>query len=565
MKKVLLGVIAIIAIAVVVVVINQPKGKDVLNLIPAEAVFVVKANNLSKEVEYWKNRPFVKKIKSLDIEKIMIDAASTKQQVAEYKNFCKEFDKIFSTVNIKLADQILGDEVAFAFLGNPIDYDSLKTGESENFNKSLASNFLLVSRPKNSTILGMLDSIISTDKIKTENYKENDIKTITIKKEMGVAISYVLVDGNFILGANIDTVKKSIDNLKNKDFASIAKSKKFTDANKNLHSDYDQLSYIDLAKYNELLEPMQKMQMNIIKNSGNKHLEKFITILNEVYKKTDMITVSTGKRIGNEHQVKQNSTYNLKDYPEFAKVLEFSPLKSSNLSIIPENAILALSQSINIKEIIGFAKFAGAPIDMIKPQFKQFTNVEFDTFIAALGDSISFVLNDVKLGGMFPMPEISLMLDIKDEKIISSIIDRLLMTSPMPIGKEKIGTGEISSVTLPIGIKPSYTFYSKNLIISSDIEALKKLLDADKNNKSLKSNKFFSSKITGAITFNINKVFSKASEFVKSKPMPKKSPEGIIINQVVFPILDALKEDFNKIEQKIYMDKTGMFAEGIFK
>jgi len=573
LKKITIVVVLFIALATLAtIIILQPKKTTIkpADMLDENTLVFLSEENIGESIEFWKQSEFCKELFKIDIKSMMKANGGKKTDIEEFDKFIKEFNKYSLVI-----DQLFGNETTFAVQ----NMDFLKIFENIEDEKArfdILDAFIVISKPKTNT-----DLLKNLDTLFGEKYKsvpnEFDGRTIkTIPLEMNINISYVFSDGYLISAFSIDTIKECLKRIDNPKSATLAKNKNFINMQNNFEENWNSFFYFDFEKIvNPVIKNLVKKLETMPKfpQSQQNSIKMFENMYNGIYQ-MGSASYRKGKTISSKSIV----TINQDEMNEMMKSTYSLPPKAmKTLEMIPENPILYSAMGIDLKaQIEMMTKSSGGHLEQMKPMYGMMLGVDFDELIDSFGNVCGVLLNDVKTDAIYPVPMLSLFIELKEKKVIEDCINQLLKVS---LSSRSSNGASSSGMKLPneeyngvkatyfdlfpvigIPIMPSFAFYNDSLIISSDLSLIKNMIDAKIKNENLLQSKMIEDKeeclAFGYINIEkgantIHKAIEKYPQFT-AVPNLKSNLDGIGI-----PILKALKS------LKIGVQKTTVLKDKI--
>lgn len=151
-------------------------------------------------------------------------------------------------------------------------------------------------------------------------------------------------------------------------------------------------------------------------------------------------------------------------------------------------------------------------------------SIEADV-LPAFANEVGAFLVDIEGGGIFPIPQFAIFVEIKDQEKAEALLSKMLSKSFFVFQNEEFEGKIIKYFQSPIGqiLEPGYIFFDKYLMIATKRSILKGALAAQKDSKlSLKSNAAFQTvdagffdKNVGSAYFEFNKIMTKLGGLVE--------------------------------------------------
>lgn len=269
------------------------------------------------------------------------------------------------------------------------------------------------------------------------------------------------------------------------------------------------------------------------------------------------VTTDDGEVIHHRWQVR----YNAGDLaPDIARMLDVPPEMNTTLPWIPD-ASLYYSWQNNLGQVLESA-LDGAHLDAdqtaeLKQAFLASTGVALEDALNAFGNQFAIMVRDIKTGGMFPVPELAVMVEAGQPELIEGLMETAVRNSGLAIVTEEYRGERIRYLALPYGedISPGYAVREEFLVVASSRGLLKKLLSKEGAQGGLVDSPSFNSVNRGLSDLNNQVVYVQTGEAAaRAKDLLKwglslavmtgKAGDAnqmlYLSNKVVEPILDGL-------------------------
>ena len=429
----------------------------------------------------------------------------------------------------------------------------------------------------------LLDKFKENLTVETKDYNGIEISSVQNPAVPGPQFNYAFLGNVFILGVGIDdaVVKQAIDLGQGRDSKSISTNENYLKALKKLsvRGELKSIVFINIENIVDILKtfPMPAGADGAVVTQG---IERTLGIISSI---VAAVSVDDGLYLKLFFQKNLNA-----ENKELLDAWDINPKACKSLEFIPENTLLlSISNSLNIGNIWNIWKTnleAQSPdqAEAILSGIKEFEDeiglsLEND-IIPVIGEEISFVISDVALGGLFPFPQISIMVEVTNEgkaaDVMAKLMDYVVKTStPAGVSGEEEGEevpGLISKgtenyngkeitfldVKLPYqALNPAYSIEKGFLVIASSKIGLQKMIDtAAGTSKSVTSDQAykkttsgFSKKLNQLAYINLERVLDIAIEITNwaSSLQAAGSQEAgstqAVLQQNVIPFLKCLK------------------------
>jgi hypothetical protein len=208
--------------------------------------------------------------------------------------------------------------------------------------------------------------------------------------------------------------------------------------------------------------------------------------------------------------------------PPVAKAAGTAPIPNPTLASIPSNALIYSWQN-NFDAKYYWQQLQQHPamtpetVAQIKQSFAEKTGMELDRLLEAFGAQAGLLVNDLNMGGMFPIPELALFVQAEHPDVINQFIRQQAGQFNMPVLQESYKGIDLQYVTLPLGgdLSPAYTFSKGFCTLAINRTLLKSMLDESGTNR-LSSNPSFKA-VNQGLTDKNNQVFYMRTEGLVAK------------------------------------------------
>jgi hypothetical protein len=490
-NKLLLAVFSVLALALVCVIAlyflkpSPPVGITPAELLPEDTILAVELVDLERSIDEFKSSKLGKKLKETDLFGVL-EAQGTEKTALE--NYAKMKSAFWASVDSLLFKELFGSRVWVAILPLPIEHPS-------DLNDVLPS-VVLISQTKHRT--GLVDFInrIVTKKpeYKTEKYKGHEITNFEL--ENNITVYYSLDDNYLIATFDLKTLQKCLD-LKTNKQPSLANNEYYQDLSKRLAAPpYRAFAFNNTEKMYENIT----LLLAHLSGSDKQHKEmKQIAASLDNWKGFNALGSAAYKDGSDMLQTKLLVMFDKKQMSaEYAKIFSFQPTENRTLSFMPEEPLVYYwTNLVDSKTLLNFylktSNLDEKTITAMKAKFKKQTGVEFDEALQAFGNQLSFVLTNVKTGGLFPVPEMSLVLQTKNRDTVLKLVNSLIRQSKMELLEEEINGTTINYLVFPFGndLQPAYAFMEDFFIVSINRELIKNMIGVAENGKNIASGQAF--------------------------------------------------------------------------
>ncbi|MGD9878388.1 hypothetical protein [Desulfococcus sp.] len=189
--------------------------------------------------------------------------------------------------------------------------------------------------------------------------------------------------------------------------------------------------------------------------------------------------------------------YNPADLPpEAARVLGGPPETNSTLPWVPET-VLYYGWQNNLDQVLAsvldFSRLDAEEKAEFRNEFEAITGVDFEDAVNAFGRQVAVIIQDIRIGAMFPVPELALLAEVGQPEVIHRLMEAVVRNFGVAMKTETDEGGFIRYVPLPFGedISPAYAIRDGFLVTASSRGFLKDLLAQKSVGKNLSDSPFF--------------------------------------------------------------------------
>ena len=554
-NKSLIAAIAALALALIAVMSwyllkpSPPVGITPAKLLPKNTLLAVELIDLEKTIDEFKSSQLGKKLKETDLLGVL-KAQGTEKNVIE--NYNKVKSVFLSTVDSLLFKELFGSKVLVAIL--PVHIE-----QSTDF-KEVLSSVVLISQTKHRT--GLVDFfnqlVTKKPEYTTREYNGHEITNFELEKNI---IVYYSLDDNYLIATfDLKAIQNCLDRKTNKQ-PSLADNEYYQTLAKRLTT-----SPYRAFAFNNTKKMYENITLLLAHSSGsakqNKEMKQIAAALEnwQGFNALGSAAYNDGSDI---LQAKILMMFEKKELStEYAKIFSSQPIENRTIKFIPDEPLVYYwTNLVDPKTLLNFYlktyNLEAKAITSMKAKFKNQTGVEFDEALQAIGNQLSFVLTNVKTGGLFPIPEMSLWVQTKNRDTVLKLVNSLIMQSRMELTEEKINGIKISYLFLPFGndLQPAFAFIEDFFIVSTNRGLITNMINAAKNGKSIVAGPEFTHVNKGLTDKNNIISFVKIDRLIdniidifewrdrlrelKAEKQPHKS--DIVKDKIVIPVIQGLQ------------------------
>ncbi|MFC1668525.1 hypothetical protein ACFL1T_04000 [Chlamydiota bacterium] len=498
------------------------KGKfHIENCIPQDSIIYVSIRDVKETWGILKNSQFWKQLTAL---KIWTQADLGTNLSFLQEQFKKNFGFVFGEEDLL---GLLGQNVSFAVFskeGTPISPQLLFFAEIDSRSNAYGKFSLMLDKAK--------ENMTAESKI----YKEVEVTTLKNPALPGPQFNYTFLGDIFVLGVGLDdtAIRTAIDLALGNDSKMMKNDKRYQQSVKRLgmKGDIKGELFINIEKIVELIKsfpiPTEAEGVNIIQG-----IENTLGVVSSIFGAVSFQEGILFKLFFLKNQTGTNK--------ELLDSWNTKPQECKSLTLIPENALLlTVSNSINISQLWSAWKKSteNQTIELSQTILSNIADFEANVGISlekdllpVIADEIAFVLSDVSLGGLFPFPQLLLIIKTNDvnkaEAVITKLIDFAIEKStPQGVSQETTegGTAPVSLMTkaseeyqgtaitsldikLPfLTLTPSFFFHKDFLIISSNKASAQKVIEVTLGSARMISKDVLYKKVTADFSEKLNQL-----------------------------------------------------------
>ena len=545
MKRIVLIIGAVVFLcggAAAFLLLQKGQGAMVMeDVLPAQAMFYVRAANLSQRVENFSKTKLFNDLKNIDYKKISSTAGVTPESAIQFEEKLSAF---FSVENQKLIKALFGKEVAIAIYTD----DSLKNMKDSSpaaMQKALfaaAGNVFVVTRvgPDVSAaeaVLKFWGQFSKDFKTNTTQYKGKKI-TVIESQDGSIKVAYVRLGEFIVMGMGEKAAQSAID-VQAKTQKPLASDADFLKRKKTYFEGYDTVGYLSV-------QPIYQLAQNQINTMADSPQTKLYAdqLANQLKQVQGLEALVFATKSGDLYVGKTDLYFDkMKLDPVMRGLYTCAPDDNKSAHFVPWDALfyqwttcLDFSGMVNqYKEQLSLRGQASArPMDVEKmiSGYEQMLGLSIQgDVLPALGREFGVYLSDVDTTGSFPVPKLVLFVETTGRDKASLIINKLLALQPNLRPDEEQYSGEIIHyIAIPFveNLKLSYTFSDNYLLLSTNVDVLKASLDAAKNpSKAIGASTAFSSikgKSNSVVFVQFDRLMDKLSAILDwSSEMAKKT------------------------------------------
>lgn len=486
MKKVIALSVVLLSIAVggAYVYYYQPftPEKPIESVLPKDSLMVIRCDHLKENIQRFRESRLGHALENLDLEKALATPGRSQSRIKEAK---KKRDDFINALESRWFDTLFSETTALALL--PVDASSL-TPENP---KAIAESLVLISRTRHpATLVSSIGGMFAEDiDVQTEKHAGWEISHFERQSDdpiyfasSGKLLFMALAPGPIAACLEVDAgksdpltthpqyleLKTDLYDAPDTQFSAyldgIALAKLIIDASQAHGADPEEIAIIE-----KQLRGFKAMGFAAYDDLSDTLHRKALILL-------DKETLD----------------------PLMAKILTTQPDVNNTLKMIPGDPLVFNWQNSyspeNFWEILKAQEnFTPEELDELHSATKENLGVTFDDLLGAFGKQFCFVLNDVATNGLFPLPELAVVGEVKKEAVINRMVSTVTEKSGLELKEDKHEETQIHYAVIPMvpGITPAYACKDGFCIMATNQELLKTMLNNSDSTPRIKANSAF--------------------------------------------------------------------------
>jgi len=528
MKKLIIFLICVAVIAGVgagVFFHMQKKDSSVENVLSQGAVVYVRLNDVEKNIEELASMPLFQAISRIDYDLLMEKGKVPAQQRMLVNLVRQQFSQMLSH---PMPKKLFGREVALAIYPLERDINAL-VREIKMFNpqmiEELFSGLALVTRMDPdvqfaefiSRFFSQYGANVTQGQVE---YRGETIRTVTLSN-VGIKFAFVRLKDLMVIGIGETAARMSVDVFTN-NARSLAQDPQFSKVQSKFLDQSSMVGFFDFEAFLAIL----KRQKELVMGSGGKGQNARME-----YQWEDFLAKMAGfKTVAFSSQLIPFATfnnyllYNPKELSASYAPMYTCPSGANNtVDFVPKD-ILGYQWGNcfdlkyyweEVKKEMGRLGEVGDKINTLETKIGF--SIERD-ILPAFGDEIGGYLADIEVGGFFPIPKLTVFIQIENQAKAENLLRRLKEQPMVMLQDEDYNGISIKYLALPMGegLQPGYCFLKDYLLVSTSRQLLKSSIDASKDKSlSLRANPDFKEVNFGLTDPNRSVQFVKIAEVVE--------------------------------------------------
>jgi hypothetical protein len=520
-------------------------------ILPADTLACLEVRNLKQTLDEFRDGPIGQAIGGIDVREAALRLDADPEEIEE---LIKVRDQVMQGVESPWFDEFFGQEVLIAIF--PLEIDMGEEPSAELFQRSL----VLVTRPRQpADLIDTLGKMFVKDlDITAETIEGHTINRAVATQGDGPPIFYAVTRGLAVTGLDPDPILRCL-NQSNGESAGLVALAPYQELEKSLgakSSDRFKL-YWDLEaslKWIEDAAPRlgaDPKEMEELRQ-GLKYLAGF-----------EALGITSSMESGKPITQKMRFRFDPENaHPMMAGAIGRSPETNPTLAMVPPDPIYYSWQ--NTQDLKGlweslksFEDFKAEDLKAFENSFQQFTGVSVDDAVAAVGPQVAWVFNDLITGGLFPVPELGLMVEVHKPDVLQRIISSLGDRIGVPLATESMDDQLVTYAQTPLGedLRPAFICSGDYCTIATNMRLLKRMVSPvkgeglDQNPKFKALDQGLSGDVNQVVFIDLQKGASKVKDVLKwsaSMAAMTNQDDGpkitYLFENIVNPLLDAMAQ-----------------------
>jgi len=494
MKKLVIILICITLIIGIGLGVLKKKEKQfsIESILPQEALVYVQIRDVAKNFQKLELLPFWQSIRDINYELLMEKNAINDQQLVFINLIKKQLSHILSS---PLSKRLFGQEVAFAVYSPEMDLNELVREMkilSPKFFEELLSGFYLVTRVDPDVqfaefISRFFDQFGTNITQNQLEYNGEVVRTVTVS-DIGMTFSVVRLRDLLVIGVGKKAARISVDVFKGEKPA-LAQDPQFEQI---LSRALDPSHMVGFFNFEPFLKILKSQGAPFIDSSEMNTADANVKAQWE----TVLAKMSGIKALGFSTQlspIMRIDNYFIFDPMELSA--EYAPLytcpseENKTIRFIPKEVLgYQWSNCFKLdyywKQINKELEQKGASSSRIdEMETKIGMSIERD-ILPAFGEEIGGYIQDIQVGGFFPIPKLLLFIEIRNRTKAEQLLEKLKDQPMVNFQEENYQGISLKYLALPLGqdVQPGYAFLENYFLISTSRQLIRDSIDALQNN-----------------------------------------------------------------------------------
>jgi len=492
MKKTILIFIllALIAAAGIGGYLYFNKPKDMLtDVLPQSPLAYVQFSDVEQGLKKLATMPVWISIRDLNYDLLQKESAG---QGKQWQILKMVRDQILAITSSPVSKKLFGNEVAFAVYPPDKEID-VYLSDIKSMDPALAeelfAGFRLLTRVDRDVQLAEFtarffnqfgDNVTRGEEV----YKDETVHTITINN-LGIQFGLVRLNDIMIIGIGGKAARSSIDVYK-KDQSALSLDPQFVRLKKEYLEPSQLTALFNFKALGRFLEKQMESFMRVSAGGDEQDFrrqgEEFMAQL------SGFETLGISSQLEPVVRVSYHMLFDPKKLnPDFAEIYTCPARENQSIRFIPKDVLgYQWNNCLNLGHYWQQLKMEMAQrpdsteqIAMVEAQTGF--NIEAD-ILPAFGDEFGGYIQDIQIGGLFPVPKMVLFIKIQDRGKAQRLLARLKEQPFIRLQQENYNGIPLEFVALPLGqdISPGFCFIDDYLLVATSNTLLRSSIDASK-------------------------------------------------------------------------------------
>ncbi len=447
---------------------EQGKSVQAAELLPADVMLYVEQHDFVKMYQEFAGSRLGRVLARIDYVDITVELGGDNEAVADGLNLWKELDKL---INEPAFDQLLGKEFALALFPMP--------GFSrENPVKILEERLLLIARPRhNAKVLQFLASHIAKDiEQSTVQYGSHTITRYKINEEY--TLSTATVAGMVLAAVDERLVRKSLSTFDDQ-VHTLAGSTEY----QQLRENFKEATLFKYLSLGQLKEQGKIIAAKLPENDRQQLLD-----LLEQWNGWNAVAYGAWDQNGVIKE-KLEILYNRAGLDkDVARIFTTAPEENNTLNMVPADSLFYYwGNNLNLPLLFDMysdmlVEQRPEMFDLLQQELQDTVGMGLEEILALADNECGVIIEEINGEGV-PLPQVLMMLELKETEKFMVIFQKLLEEAAIPISTSNFQGHEISywGVAPQEGLQPAFTLSGNYLLLSNSRDLVKRVVALQKN------------------------------------------------------------------------------------
>ncbi len=511
-------------------------------LLPKDTLVVIEQKRLQQKIDQFNSSRLGKAFRGINYTQIASDLGLQEEEIEIIKDIQNNSSEF---MNSPIFTEIFGEDVTCAII-NP---HGVVVTDPE---KTLKETLLFIAKPKhNAATLEKLATLFRNyAKQSVIQYGNHVIHRYEIEHNKSIAVARV--EGLFLIALDQQIIRLSLDRYDEKS-ESLLDSKEYRD----LKSSFDKT---DLYVY---------FSIGMIKKQIEKIVQQVDTM--DVDKVIEELATWDGWKAGaygawqNTEVIHEKSVILYDEeslHPYVKEMISIKPEKSDEIFLVSKDALAYYwTNTLNLQTL--FAMYVeelgdeNKEVENLNQILEHIAGINIEQVIAGIDRKIGFIIQEMNTEDFIPLPDFSIFLKLKDQKLIKGVLEKLLANWEIPYQSNNYRDVEFFfwGLVPQTGMQPVVSFYDGYLFVTSSVKMMKDIIDSAKDGNGLQTSDNFIKVEKGLLENNNSVAYIQVGAIVEImkelvnwggtmiaiQDRQAAHTSKILIDKLINPILDGLK------------------------